>query len=353
MSAKKPRATVTEMQTIQKLRTKNRVLTLQTVDSEGKIHSTTVKVTPKYVAGHKNLFNNANAIRYVNPRQYFLRTGIKVPGVDPRAATAMGEKILSKAWHSGAREREAISSKEKVLLPPTRRGRINGMKLTVAERREIDNQLTFAVNFFATGMTIKRKSALMQILRRNIASTTISIKSMLLERGKVAPEEIRKLGVELYGRLLEKGEPWYGLMREDTGKMYFPRGWTEIKSLRCVPIHEAIHGLQKEGIIEIDVPFAQAVEIFYALDNGISKINPRIKDPAPEEFDRKPRADTNFRGVEKRVQETYYEADWSYGVGKKIAQWAYKKLGSDAGWAYLYRRCNGATHAEAIKEIKI
>ncbi len=87
-------------------------------------------------------------------------------------------------------------------------------------------------------------------------------------------------------------------------------------------------------------PFAEAVDRFYGLQKGFFGINPKIKDPAREEFDKIPSP--------KAMAE---EPEQYYPIGRKIGQWVHKNLSGKKGWDYLYWRCMGLAHSAALKKI--
>jgi hypothetical protein len=247
----------------------------------------------------------------------FIRTG-KIPaGISPKKAKALGARFLSYKWAQSASKKQ----KGQKMPLPTQNQRLYGGRLPKADLARINAQIDFALNAFNGHISPAKRASVKRQVRKYITGRMISINIALREqtRGKDL-EKMREHGKELYHHLKKHGQIYPAIMQDTTGKTYFAKGWANDRYAATSPIHETVHILQKIGAIKVDVPFAQAADRLYALEQGILKPNPRIRNPKQGEFDRKPRLER----VEGQAM--FEEANWSYDTGTRIAQWLFKNF---------------------------
>ncbi|MFA4906893.1 MAG: hypothetical protein WC602_01345 [archaeon] len=284
--------------------------------------------------------------KYVSPESYFIRTGKIPPGMDSKKAKILGTRFLSRKWFDTA------SNGNPRLPLPTFRQRIHGGTHSKVGRAEIEKQAGFALGVFGRHLSRAEKERAMLNVKKMLTKRILSIGTVIRENTfRTNLTEMRKSGKEFFNYVKAKpnaGEIYPALTKETTGKVYFAKGWNSKgnKEERTAPIHEVIHILQKNGIIRTAVPFAQAADRLYGLENGILKPEKLMRAPTREEFDRKPKTEKRFG---EKFPNYESEPDWVYQVGDRIGQWAYLSLPKEKRWDYLYLRCIGRSHAEAIK----
>jgi len=273
---------------------------------------------------------------------HFIRTGKITAGLDRRKVKKLGARFLSWTWLKTSR-----SPKRKLPLP-TFRQRMKGGKLPKADRKEIDSQINSALKIFVGHLPKNKINEIEQKIRGLITARILSVNIALREKTKGSDlKQMRTQGKELHhyfeseGKV--QGEINPSLMQETTGKTYFAKGFSSDKNSESSPFHESIHALQRLGLIKLDVPFAQAAERLYGLEKGIFKVDPRMRNPTKEEFDKKPKLE---KIGELNVR---YEPNWSYPVGDRIGQWVFQNLPKHQRWQYMILRCNGKSHRETLQ----
>lgn len=252
---------------------------------------------------------------------------------------------LAKVWEKKAHE------KPKRRFPlPSRHGMIFGEKHSRQDMAEIFSQMRFAVEIFAKHFSAAKRKAILLALKKKASTRSVSISAILSAssvpshisaKGKVAVKKKQSgEAKELQNFLERRGHIYRGWFSNSTGRFYIIKGWRNLPHSRTTPIHETIHLLQKLGVIKVDVPFAEAVDRFYGLQNGFFGLSQKIMDPSAGEFDKTPSL--------KAMAE---EPEQYYSIGRKIGQWAHKNLPGKKGWDYLYWRCMGLAHSDALKKI--
>jgi len=277
------------------------------------------------------------------PEPIFIRTS-KIPaGISPKRAKALGARFLSHKWAETARKK---ARKAKMPLP-TQKQRLNGGKLPESDLAKINAQIDFALNAFNGHLSPAKRASVKRKVRGYITGRMLSVNIALMEQSRGQDlKKMRQHWKELYHHLKKHGEIYPALMQDTTGRTYFAKGWSNDRHASTSPIHETVHILQKIGTIKADVPFAQAADRLYALEQGILKPDPRVRNPGKGEFDRKPRIES----IEGR--EALAEPNWSYDTGTRIAQWLFGSLEREKRWPYLKMRCSGRSHAEALRTIR-
>ncbi|MFH1587759.1 MAG: hypothetical protein ABIA76_00280, partial [Candidatus Diapherotrites archaeon] len=293
--------------------------------------------------------------RRMSPASYFIRTGRIPRGVNPKAlreaVSKLGERFLSSTWY---RKRELVNSSDKHRGTPlpTQRGRIFGTRLSPKEINQVRGQIDFAVKIFGSRLTPEQRESLKRRIESRFAKTSVSIRSALKPESrdpKKALKHIHNEGKELHGYLSEEGTIYPGIATEK-GKMQMRKGFNKVEYSATTPIHETIHALQEMGIIQIDVPFAEAADRVYGLEKGIFKIDKKVGFPTKNELDRRPGLEKDSERKPTQPPE-YEEPYWVYSTGKKIGQWVYKFVPEGKRWDYIYERTKGKTHEETLTEI--
>ncbi|MEM0360014.1 MAG: hypothetical protein QXK06_01580 [Candidatus Diapherotrites archaeon] len=246
--------------------------------------------------------------------------------------------FLSRAWKEEAKARNGRTK----LPVPSLRERLYGGKLSKADLREIERQMDFAIDVFTNGLPKKKKDVVRWRVKNLITGKTLSV-SAVLEENSHDLTEMWEEAMELYRYIKRKGEIYPALMQDNTGKIYFTKGWRNDKYSKSSPIHETVHVLQKLGVIKVDVPFAQAADRLYCLERKFLKPNKKIKSPALRDFDRK--------AVWDKKEKTFSEAGWTRAVGDQIGQWVFLNLPKKKRWRYLHRRSMGYSHKAALKHV--
>ncbi|MCX6802834.1 MAG: hypothetical protein NT067_07045 [Candidatus Diapherotrites archaeon] len=278
--------------------------------------------------------------KLVSLESAFVREGQIPEGMDVARAKRLGTKFLSSAWYDGAK---AKGFKTRLSLP-TYAQRVRGGRLPKADLALIHGQVDFAISLFAGNLPAERQAQLASQVRNKVTGRILSVNIAVREKARTDPRQIWEDGKELKTFFKEEGAGYTGLMKETDGRQYFAKGFSSQPTARSGPLHETVHALWKLGVIKIDVPFAQAVDRLYALEKGHIKPNPFMRTPTKEEFDRKPSWDKELK--------TFNEPNWATDIGNRIAQWAFQAIPeSRRRWDYLYQRCMGATHANAMRAI--
>lgn len=275
-----------------------------------------------------------------SPESQFIRTG-KIPeGLDPNRAKQLGERFLSRTWQQSA-------VREKAKLPvPSQRQRISGGTLPKADREKVGEQVDFMVGIFGKRMDLTKRRELKARILQQITRQSLSIRSVLTEETRGSDlKQMRRSGKSLYGYLKDFGEIYPAMTQETTGRVYLAKGWSAQRSIQTTPVHETLHVLQKLGVIKDDVPFAQVADRLYGLEKGIFKVDRRIKSPTSSEFDRKPSRVLKTGGLA--------EPDWVYPHGDKLGQWVFTNLRPAQRWNYLFQRCQGLTHQQALRATRL
>ncbi len=280
--------------------------------------------------------------KFISPETYFIRTGEVPEGISKKGAKHIGTRFLSGVWQ---REARANVKSEKNLRKylPTMRQRIYSGRQSKGGAAEVNRQIIFAMDKFARHLNSAQKRAIEIEVRKKLPQRILSVNVALREKGG-SIHEMRKSGKELYNYLKDGGEMFMGLMQDRSGKAYFRKGWVFDTASKSTPIHEVIHVLQKIGVIKIDIPFAQAADRVFSLENKFFKSAPKVRNPTPKEFDRRPQPEKSNRNL-------WYEAGWSDDVGIRIGEWVYKNLRGEDRWGYLYLRCMGNSHQEALGRV--
>ncbi|MBI2529760.1 MAG: hypothetical protein HYW05_01280 [Candidatus Diapherotrites archaeon] len=281
--------------------------------------------------------------KFVSPETYFIRTGEVPEGISKKGAKRIGTRFLSGVWQKEARA-NVKSEKDLRKYLPTMRQRVYGSRQSMAGAAEINRQIMFAMDKFARHFNPTEKKAIEIEVRKKLPQSILSVNVALREKGG-SIHEMRRSGKELYHYLKDGGEMFMGLMQDKTGKAYFRKGWVFDPASKSTPLHEVIHVLQKIGVIKIDIPFAQAADRVLALEHGFFKPNPNVRAPTAEEFNRRPQP-------EKKVKGLWYEAEWSDDIGIRVGEWIYKNLPANERWDYLYLRCMGNSHQEALGRLR-
>ncbi len=278
---------------------------------------------------------------HVSPEQAFIRTGIKTEGLDQQRVQRLGRRFLSRKLYDAAKE------KKHTLPLPTFRQRNYGGKLPKRDLIEIETQMNKAIEFFGKHLSPAKRAEIRRAVSEKITGRILSINTLLREKTPTDIVQMRKQGKELLTYIKEEGELYSALMQEHNGKVYFAKGWTSDKIARVAPIHETIHALQRMGVIRTDVPFAQAADRLYGLEQGILKIEQKMRAPTEEEFDKKARPDKAIGGT------ALYEANWSYAIGDRIGQWLFTNIREpEKRWEYLYHRTMGESHQSTLAKIQ-
>lgn len=271
--------------------------------------------------------------------------------------------------------KQAKKGGEKIYPLPTQRGRLSGGYLPKADLAQLDKQVRFTVNTFARGLPPERKQELLDTIYSRLRSNfgrTLSVSSALREKTPNDITQMREQGIELHGYLQGKGREEFGkggtrgdiypgIMKEwGRGRSYIPKGGMQDRQApenKVVGIHEAIHGLQQMGVLKADVPFAEVGQMLYALETGMVR-NPKFRDPTPKEFNYTPRLEPEQNlvkpapGVPFRQERVFTEPEANYKIGDRIGAWVYRNLPEGRRWDYVYRRCMGESHENALRAVR-
>ncbi len=281
-------------------------------------------------------------IKPFSPEQQFIRTGKLPADLNEARAKRLGTRLLSRVWFNEAKKREAVGKSQ--LSLPSFRQRLRKGNLSKADVSLIREQTAFAINKFASHLSRQKRAIVTAKVNELMSSRILSINLALREKTNSDLRQMRVQGMELMTKLRNEGEMHIGLMQDKSGKVYFAKGWGNKKSEKGIALHEAMHVLQKLGVIKVDVPFAETARWLYCLENGIYSPNAKFRMPTATEFDRKALP-------EKNDSMLLYEAQWSYNLGDRIAEWLYKNVPEKKRWNYLRLRCNNVNHADALKKI--
>ncbi|PIN85487.1 MAG: hypothetical protein COV47_01775 [Candidatus Diapherotrites archaeon CG11_big_fil_rev_8_21_14_0_20_37_9] len=291
-----------------------------------------------------------NSLKDNSPEAHFILTGEIIDGFDSVKAKKLAENFLAEKWTYHGKKHIKKGNLELPL--PQYNEMLSGTKLTKKDRKLFIAQVDFAAKIFCRHLSAKRKSEIKKILENSldITSQTIFhnlISSITDEKNPSKDEllEARQMGKTIYKYMKKYGHIGGGVIHEKTGKMNLAKGFSESPYYSVTPIHEAIHRLQQLRVIKMDVPFAEAVDAFYALEHGIMIL--QKKKHKKIDFDRKPKIKNKSIGYPN-----YFEPEWSYDLGKTIGEWLHKNYPGQKGWDYLYIRSMGEKHASALRIIK-
>ncbi|MFH1224202.1 MAG: hypothetical protein V1676_00175 [Candidatus Diapherotrites archaeon] len=265
--------------------------------------------------------------------------------MNKKRAERMAIKFLSYVWEKRHLEIEKTPRTQR--LPrfplPNAAERVHGGRMGKGDIAGIKKQAAFAARVFARHLGGAKQRQISKKIFGFFSKKTLSIKDVLLEKGP-SPKEMRRSGKELYTKLKGTGQMYHGFIRDGYDlKIAMVKGWRTVHGgAMAAPLHEAIHALHELGYVKFDAPFAEAADRLYSLENGFLKLDGRIGKPRAHEFD------INFNA--RRINE---EPEWTYPLGRKIGQWVYMKLPQEKRWDYLYHRCMGKRHAEALEEIGV
>ena len=280
----------------------------------------------------------------------FIRTGKISPATDLAKAKRIGERFLAVSWG------KTKSHRKRSFPVPAFKHRISGRWHSSEDIQEMEKQIRFAVDVFSRHLPLNERKKVMKKVLKAASKQTLAIKNIISKKSvpasvrKKGREETakwqRKEGVELFHTFRSKGRIYKGWIYENNGKFFIAPGWRQNQISRLAPIHETMHVLQKLGVIKVDVPFSEAIDRFYGLEQGIVEVKPEIKAPTKEDFDFKARV------LETGKPTNYNEPEMSYVAGRRIGQWLHQNLSGAQGWTYLYSRCMGKNHAGALREAK-
>ncbi|MFH1239850.1 MAG: hypothetical protein V1672_01415 [Candidatus Diapherotrites archaeon] len=272
--------------------------------------------------------------------EFFIKKGKFPLGTDKKQGISKVVKFLCEFWEKEAKHYGGTAKKNL----PSRKQMLSGGKLPKKDLNGINEQINDAVTIFVPK---EKRPAIKSKIQKSITGDLLSVNVALREKTNDNYDQMLMQAKELYYRLKEfKGETYPALMLDTNGKIYFAKGWQNDKDAVCAPFHEAIHGLQHEGIIKSDVPFASVAECLYGLEKGLFKINLKLKTPRQKDFNKKPR-------MEKGSDTIFYESKWAYRTGFRIGQWIYLNIPESKRWKYLILRCNLKTHNETIRKLKL
>ena len=266
----------------------------------------------------------------------FLFRGKNLGKLSSRRFRLRLEKFLSDVWKESYAKKHGKGS-----LPlPTEEQRISGERLPKKDLQSINQQASFAVKVFCQNMEKNERKKVLSRIRRLIKKRNFSISDVVRESKD--EEEVRKDLLMLYHYLKDYGEIYLGYNVLESKKIYFAKGWSQDLRGSTTAIHESVHLLHRLGLLEIDIPFAQAADRLYGLEKGYFSPKRRVALHV-KDFDRKPRVDKKLDGVV-----CYHEPWWSYDVGIKLGYWAFENLKGRKRWRYLAHRCNGLSHKQAL-----
>src|SRR3989338_1239513 len=279
----------------------------------------------------------------LTPEWLYMRKNTAVPeGLKRSKLADAGARILSKKWFNVEKEKFLAEKGSNPQAGMTMRQRIHGRAFRNAEiKRQIAAQKKFAFNLIAQHLPdAERRAFLNKWLSRGLR--TISTRELV--RYRTAPE-IRTETLDNLSDLRLDKRMSGGYTHTETWRDYLHPGFWEMSpGLRTSAAHEAIHQARAEfGARALaDVPWAQAIDRFYGLANGLAGIDRRIGAPNLKDFNREQRY---YRDPKIALEK---EPNWTYTVGNKIGQWAFEKLGEEKGANYLFLRVWGRSHNEAL-----
>ncbi|MFH1234841.1 MAG: hypothetical protein V1493_04495 [Candidatus Diapherotrites archaeon] len=304
-----------------------------------------VPLRPRRARGfaHKGRIALLSKEKMVSPEYYFLATGTELPGMDLERARRLSARFLSSAWQKEAKKRKGKALK----FLPSFRERVHGGKPPESNRAELEKQANFAVEVFAGRFPPEQRERIARRLSKIMGGEILSLERALEPSSRNASaQELRKEALEIYGSIKSRGRIDSGLALRGRDKAYLAKDWPGMKGAQTAAIHEAIHLLRGWGLIEIDVPFAQAADRLYGLEQNFFKETGKIKAPTKADFDYVPEFDQALGFHEEPLQ--------AVTAGNRLGQWLYQNIPeSRRRWDYLYRRCMGATHADAMRAIGI
>jgi len=217
-----------------------------------------------------------------------------------------------------------------------------GGRLSSRDFQEIQEQINFALNIFGKEIKPELKSFLEKKLIKSFSKNALSI-SIAVKEKNGSTEIQKKNEIELYNYMKKTGNIYMGLIDDNTGKIYLRKNFSLDRRAVSAPLHEILHVLQKKKVINIDVPFAQTADRLYSLEKGFIKPTKKIRTPKDFEFDRIPKKEAGSNELK--------EPQWSYPLGNRISQWVYINLPADIRWNYIFLRCKGKTHSQALNEL--
>ena len=282
------------------------------------------------------------------PHAHFILTGEITPGFDAKKAKELAERFLSSEWKNHSAKKKARKPYFKIPLPPHEE-RLSGGKLTKNDTKAIKEQVRFAASFFAPHLSLTKRRLLLQRLEEAFSPVSQSIHhnlvSTLTGNERTKEEEylkMREMGKEIYMLIREHGNIGGGVINERTGQINLARDFSKSQYFATTPLHEAIHRMQQLGVIEIDVPFAEAIDTFYSLQNNIAVVE-KTRNPTQKEFNWIPKVKERVKGISN-----YDEPIEAYEIGKRIGYWAHFSLGKERGIQYLYLRAMAFSHTKAL-----
>ena len=255
----------------------------------------------------------------------FIRTGKIMRGFDLKRAEKIGAMHLARKWGEETKARAGKQWFFKLPLPSLKQRRF-GARLSETEKAEIRKQVSFCIDKFAGILRPNVRAELQKLIlsRTPMRSQTVAdnLRSYVKPTDKKLAEITRSMrggGLNLYHTYIKKkGHIGGGVLVERKGTLHMAKGFMANPYYRVSPFHETIHALQQLGIIKIDVPFAEAADTFYALQNGFLQPNPRIKKVSTEDFDRRPRITGNPRIISGEKIFDYKEPEWAYSLGQNM-----------------------------------
>jgi len=218
----------------------------------------------------------------------------------------------------------------------------SGGRLSIKDLQEINEQINFALSVFARDLSPDLTAYLQKRLAKFFSRNALSVNIAIKEKDN-SPEKQKKNEIELYKYMKKTGNIYMGLIDDNTGRIYLRKNFSLDQRAVSAPLHEILHVLQKKKVISVDVPFAQAADRLYALEKGFIRPSRKLRMPKENEFDRIP-------GKEKDSGELK-EPDWSYELGNRLSQWVFINLPAEIRWNYIYLRCKGKTHHQALSEL--
>jgi len=319
----------------------------------------TIMQTPtgKQARLSKTLANGRLIERKISPEQAFVRAGKRIQGFNERNAKGLGERFLGNAWYSEAQKRQGIhwnpeskayenNGKGKALkMPlPTFKQRLLGRYLPAQERRLVESQVDFSLKVFGKNLSPEKRAQARKEISRLISGRQVSISNTLRSTKGSDIDEMRRNGIETlnffkgkgFAAKSEQGTIYPGIMNDITGRSYMARGFSKNYNA-STPIHETLHVLKKLGVIKVDVPFAYAADRLWLLEQEVVKPSSVRKAPSKQELD--------------RTRNGNEEPQWSEKSGNRIGQWVFQNIPQEKRWNYLFERCMGKNHAEAMRAI--
>lgn len=300
----------------------------------------------------------------ITPEEHYLRLkrGEFIPeGLERKRLRKHGERWLSFSWYALPKEKELFKARRGTnpQARMTMRQRIYGRQFRKGELKQIYGQKRFVFELLTQHLPLPVKRAfLSKMLSREMLTRTMSTRAFI---DYPTIPEVREETWTNITDLRQDRQMFGGYTHTRTGRDYLaPDYWQRGGGLRTSPVHEAVHQLRlylfgmklpvnvkraaPMHMIE-DVPWAQALDRFYGIKNSIYKIDKKIGEPTLNDFNRKQRAYAN------PIDAIDNEPDWSYNVGNKIGQWAFRRFGAEGGANYIFLRVWGKSHEDAFGTI--